>query len=161
MFLCERSKISQPSQVGTWLGFHLDFSLNFITVPLPKITKLQESILRILALHFVNAKDLAIVAGQLNSMFLAIGNIVRLMSRAMFPQISAQNSWFSNFCLDDSVVEELVFCQSNLEHLNGRHIWFKSSAVRVAYSDTSDTGYGGYIVELGPRWPHKVFGRLI
>ena len=78
MFLCERSKISQPSQVGTWLGFHLDFSLNFIIVPLPKITKLQESISHILALHFVNAKDLAIAAGQLNSMFLAIGNIVRL-----------------------------------------------------------------------------------
>ena len=48
----------EPSQVGTWLGFHLDFSLNFITVHLPKITKLQESISRILALRFVNAKDL-------------------------------------------------------------------------------------------------------
>ncbi|CAH3030546.1 unnamed protein product [Porites evermanni] len=34
----------EPSQVGTWLGFHLDFSRNFIIVPLPKITKLQESI---------------------------------------------------------------------------------------------------------------------
>ena len=109
MLLCERSKISQPSQVGTWLGFHLDFSLNFIIVPLPKITKLQESISHILALHFVNAKDLAIAAGQLNSMFLAIGNIVRLMSHAMYPQISAQNSWFSNFRLEDSVVKETSF----------------------------------------------------
>ena len=27
---------------------------------------------------------------------------------------------------------------------------FGSSAVRVAYSDVSDTGYGGIIVELGP-----------
>ena len=95
--------------------------------------------------------DLASVAGQLNSMFLAIVNIVRLMSRAMYAQISAQNSWFSNFYLEDSVVEELVFWQSNLDHLNGRRIWFKSSAVRVAYSDASDTGYGGYIVELGPQ----------
>ena len=76
---------------------------------------------------------------------------MRLMSRAMYAQISAQNSWFSNFYLEDSVVEELVFWQSNLDHLNGRRIWFKSSAVRVAYSDASDTGYGGYIVELGPQ----------
>ena len=60
----------EPSQVGTWLGFHLDFSLKFITVPFPKIAKLQESISRILALCFVKAKDLASVAGQLNSMFL-------------------------------------------------------------------------------------------
>ena len=29
-------------------------------------------------------------------------------------------------------------------------MWFGSSAVRVAYSDASDTGYGEYIVELGP-----------
>ena len=91
-FVNFQKSLWEPSQVGTWLGFHLNFSLNFITVPLPKISKLQESISRVLALSFVNAKDLASVAGQLNSMFLAIGNIVRLMSGAMYAQISAQNS---------------------------------------------------------------------
>ncbi|KAL9963329.1 hypothetical protein ACROYT_G032521 [Oculina patagonica] len=116
-----------------------------------KITKLKESISHILAQRLVNAKDLASIAGQLNSVFLAIGNIVRLMSRSMYAQISVQSSWFSTFSLEHSVVEELVFWQSNLDHLNGRRIWFKSSAVRVAYSDASDTGYGGYIVELGPQ----------
>ena len=84
-------------------------------------------------------------------MFLAIGNIVRFMSRSIYAQISAQSSWFSTFSLEHSVVEELLFWQSNLDHLNGRRIWFKSSAVRVAYSDASDTGYGGYIVDLGPQ----------
>ena len=86
-FVNPQKSVCEPSQVGTWLGFYLDFSLNFITVPLPKISKLQESISRILALRFVNAKDLASVAGQLNSMLLAIGNIVRLMSRTMYAQI--------------------------------------------------------------------------
>jgi len=146
-----QKSVWEPSQVGTWLGFHLDFSLDFIRVPPPKITKFQGSISYILALHLVNAKDLASVAGQLNSMFLAIGNIVRLMSRAMYAQISAQKSWSSNFYLEYSVVEELAFWQFSLDHLNGRRIWFKSTAVRVAYSDASDTGYGGYIVELGPQ----------
>ena len=55
-------------------------------------------------------------------MFLAIENIVRLMSRAMYAQISARNSRFSNFHLGDLVVEELVFWQSSLDHLNGRRI---------------------------------------
>ena len=82
-FVNLQKSVWEPSQVGTWLGFHLDFSLNFITVPLPKITKLQESILRILAQRLVNTKDLAIVAGQLNSMFLAIGDVARLLFRAM------------------------------------------------------------------------------
>ena len=148
-FVNLQKSVWELSQVGTWLGFHLDFTLNFITVPLPKITKLQ-SISRILAQHFVKAKDLASIAGQLNSMFLATGNIVRLMSPAMYAQISAQYSWFSNFYLEDSFVEELVFWQSNLDHLNGRRIWFKSSAVRVTFSDASDQGFGGCIVELGP-----------
>ena len=148
-FVNLQNSLWEPSQVGTWLGFHLDFSLNFTTVSLPKISKLPESISRNLTLLFV--KYLASVAGQLNSMFLTIGNIMRLMSRAMYAQISAQNFWFSNFHLEDSVLEKIVFWQSNLDHLNGRRIWFKSSAVRVAYSDASDTGYGGYIVGLGPQ----------
>ena len=86
-FVNLQKSVWEPSQVGAWLGFHLDFSLNFITVPLTKITNLRGSTSRILALRFVNGKDLASVAGQLNSMFLAIGNIVRLMSRAMYAQI--------------------------------------------------------------------------
>ena len=35
--------------------------------------------------------------------------------------------------------------------LNGRAIWFSPSVTRVAYSDASSTGYGGYVVELGPQ----------
>ena len=45
-------------------------------------------------------------------MVLAIGNIVRLLTRSMYPQVSAQRSWFSNFSLGHSVVEELVFCHA-------------------------------------------------
>ena len=33
---------------------------------------------------------------------------------------------------------------------NGQPIWFDSSATRVAYSDASSSGYGGYVVETGP-----------
>ena len=68
---------------------------------------------------------------------------MRLMSRVMYAQISAQNSWFSNFYLEDSVVEQLVFWQSNLDHLNGHPV--------QVVQDACDTGYGGYIVELGPQ----------
>ena len=30
-FVNLQKSVWEPSQVGTWLGFHLDFSLNFIT----------------------------------------------------------------------------------------------------------------------------------
>lgn len=42
-----------------------------------------------------------------------------------------------------------MFWINNLFKLIGRKIWFKPSAVTVAFSDGSDTGYGGYVVELG------------
>ena len=37
---------------------------------------------------------------------------------------------------------------------NGRAIWFSPSVTRVAYSDASNTGCGGYVVELGPEVSH-------
>ena len=147
-FVNLQKSVWEPSQVGTWLGFHLDFSLNFITVPLPKITKLQESISRILALRFVNAKDLASVAGQLNSMFLAIGNIVRLMSRAMYAQISAQNSWFSNFYMEDSVVEELVFFFSMAVVFGLNPVQLELPIRMLVTLHMAVT-----LLHLGPRWP--------
>ena len=70
-------------------------------------TVLKESISRILSQRFVTAKELASVAGQLISMFLAIGNTARLMSRSMYSQISEQEFWFCPFTLHDSVKSEL------------------------------------------------------
>ena len=97
-----QKSVWEPSQVGVWLGFHLDFSLNIISFPHLKITKLRGSISRVLALHIVTAKDLASIAGQLNAMFLALENIVRFMTRSMYVQISAQSSSFSTFSREHS-----------------------------------------------------------
>lgn len=49
----------------------------------------------------------------------------------------------------DEAREVLLFWQGQVGSLNGRPIWFSSGATRVAYSDASDSGYGGYVVELG------------
>ena len=50
--------VLEPSQVGAWLGFHLDLSLNNISVPYSKIKKLQGSISRVIALRIVNARPI-------------------------------------------------------------------------------------------------------
>lgn len=140
-----------PIQVGVWLSYCLNFSRFSISLPSAKLKRLKESIWRILSQRFVTAKELASIADQLISMSSAIGNTARLMSPSMYSQISGQVSWFCPFTLDVSVRSELVFWLSNLDQRNVRPIWFKSSAVRVAYSDASDTSYGGYTVELGPQ----------
>ena len=46
--------------------------------------------------------------------------------------------------------EELMFWQKNIEAYNGQPIWFSLGTTRVAYSDASSSGYGGYVIELGP-----------
>ena len=44
---------------------------------------------------------------------------------------------------------ELEFWVNCLHSYNSQPIWYSPSAVGVVYSDTSDTGYGGYTVEHG------------
>ena len=49
---------------------------------------------------------------------------------------------------------EIKFWVSGLRRFNSQPIWHRPSAVRIVYSDASDTGYGGYIVEHGPHVAH-------
>ena len=94
-FVNDQKSVWIPSQVGVWLGYCLDFSRCLISMPSAKIMKLEESISRILSQRFVTAKELSSVAGQLISMFLAIGNTARLMSRSMYSQTSEQYLGFA------------------------------------------------------------------
>ena len=45
--------------------------------------------------------------------------------------------------------EELSFWMEQIDSINGQEIWHSPSALRVVYSDASDTGYGGFTVEHG------------
>ena len=45
------------------------------------------------------------------------------------------------------VKDKLLFWQRQIEVFNGQSIWPSPSAVRVVYSDASNTGYGGYYLE--------------
>ena len=58
-------------------------------------------------------------------------------------------TWCHRLTLSSEAYQEINFWLSESTKFNGRHIWPKPSAVRVAYLDASATGYGGYIVEHG------------
>ena len=51
--------------------------------------------------------------------------------------------------LSHEASKELEFWSRGLDGYNAQPIWHTPSAVRVVYSDASDTGYGGYVVEHG------------
>ena len=89
------------------------------------------------------------------SMSLAIGSIARLRIRACYAVINQRRIWLDRvFFLSDDVKAGLHFWKECLPLFNGQPIWFESSATRVAYSDVSSSGYGGYIVEIGPSISH-------
>ena len=49
--------------------------------------------------------------------------------------------------LTSEALEELTFWLDNINNFNGQNIWAEVSATQVAYSDASNTMYGGYTVQ--------------
>ena len=86
------------------------------------------------------------IVGQVMSMSLAVGPIARLRTRACYAK---RKTWLDSLLLSEEAKTELHFRQECLPLFNGQPIWFESSATRVAYSDASSSGYGGYVVEIG------------
>ena len=44
---------------------------------------------------------------------------------------------------------EIKFWEKNIESLNGKEMRYSAGAVRLVYSDASDSGYGCYTVDVG------------
>ena len=84
------------------------------------------------------------------SMNLALGPVSRLRTRALYVDVNSCTSWRAFLCLLDEARSELIFWQNNITLLNGQPIWFKPGATCIVYSDASDSGYGGYSVEVSP-----------
>ena len=137
-----------PMQIGRWLGFIIDLCAGTYHVPEDRITKLKEALALVLGYSTVPVRLLASVVGQLIAMGLAIGPITRLRTRALYQAVNARHFWSDKLQLSDEVLEEVQFWQVAIDSLNGQPIWFSPSATRVAYSDASSSGYGGYVVEV-------------
>ena len=151
-----------PSQVGPWLGFIIDLNKGLFTVPPEKIAKLKAAIANVLPFGRNSVCAIASIIGQIISMSLALGPVTRLRTRAMYTIINQRLSWYDKVFLSDDAREELVFWSNTISQFNGKSIWFSPGATRVAFSDASSTGFGGYIVECGNevsqglRAPHEV-----
>ena len=139
-----------PSSMARWLGFMLDLEKGCVMVLPEKIATLKHSMASVAAAGQVQARHLASITGTLLSMSLGIGPVSRLMTRAMYALIESRVSWCEQLSLTREVRCELEFWMSGLEKFKSQPIWHSPSAVRVVYSDASDRGYGGYIVEHGP-----------
>ena len=113
------------------------------------IERLCQAISELLLYDRVSVRHLASIIGQIISMGLVVGPVARLRSRYMYDVLNQRRSWFDRVLLSCEAREELHFWKDNINFFNGQPICFTAGATRVAYSDASSVGFGGYVVELG------------
>ena len=68
----------------------------------------------------------------------------------MYALLESRNSWCEQLLISPEALYELRFWASSIANYSAEPIWHSPGAVRVVYSDASDTGYGGCVVEHGP-----------
>jgi hypothetical protein len=93
-------------------------------------------------------------------MGLAIGDIVRLRTRSLYALLQVKTTWSDHIYVTQEAKNELVFWLESVDSYNGRALWRAPSAVRVVYSDASDTGFGSYIVEHGSHIVHGQWSQV-
>ena len=104
---------------------------------------LKSKLLEVKSIRHVQARHLASVIGMISSVSLGLGPVCHLITQSLYATLNGRQFWFQKLELTVEALKEVGFWLSNLEKFNGYNIWPKPSAVRVIYSDTSDTGYGG------------------
>ena len=139
--------IWQPTQRLQWLGFVIDVELGQIEVPPEKLALLRITMSQARQSAQIKARALASIVGRIISTGLAFGPISRFMTRSLYAVLESRCAWCEMLTLSSEAREELSFWSSSLGEYNSQPIWHTPSAVRVVYTDASDTGYGGYVVE--------------
>ena len=132
-----------PVQCLMWLGFNIDLEKGVIGVPQPKIEAIHSQLEEAMAARVLPARFLASITGKLISMSIALGPVTRLMTRSLHALINTRQSWCQTLVVSPEANAELQFWASQLENFNGQNIWHSPSAIRLVYTEASDTGYGG------------------
>ena len=91
--------------------------------------------------------DVAKIAGHLISLSPAFGSLSQLFTRQIYRFIEAREFWYQRKLLPGTVWKEFTSWLKNLDGRNGHSIKNNSIRTKIVYSDASDSGYGGYIVQ--------------
>ncbi|VDH91887.1 Hypothetical predicted protein [Mytilus galloprovincialis] len=95
----------------------------------------------------VFVRKVASLVGQIISTSPVIGNIVYLMTKHLSIDINSVHSWNSYIHLSVDSIDQINFWRFNLHEANVKPFKTDVSWQTIVYSDASNTGYGGYIVE--------------
>ena len=115
----------EPRQDITWLGYIINTKTNTISATDKRICKLKRSTDEVIntTSSFIHVKQLASVVGQIISLEIAVGNVVRLMTRSTYSVINSCVSWQDNVLLDSLTRAELSFWHSQISNLTCKKLW--------------------------------------
>jgi len=142
-----KKSILTPSKTGKWLGFLIDTEKESFSVPVEKVLKLKTLICLTLSKNFATAREISKIAGTIISMGIAIGPASRLFTRNFYKFVDDQELWDKKSILNEEVINELKFWKDNFDNFNGFRIKPNHLTTKVIYSDASNSGYGGYILQ--------------
>ena len=137
----------EPTQRGIYLGFIIDTQKMEFVAPAEKIDALKVILQEFVTRDTATPKEISRIAGRIISLAPAIGSLTRLFSRHLYKFIESRDSWHQRKTVTREVREELNFWARNLEGKNGHKIRANPIVTRIVYSDASDKGYGGYMVQ--------------
>ena len=108
-------------------------------IPPEKISRIFYELLEVMSCGSVSVRKLALVTGRIVSNFLIMGDVCKLMTKAMHRLIECRNGWDAQVVLDSDALIELKFWREHLQ--NCRPMWRKHTlSSRVVYSDASAVG---------------------
>ena len=86
-------------------------------------------------------------------MYLSLGAVVRLFTRAMYIDIERRRTWNDPIKPSSQTLSELAFWKESLVSRNGKSFKFRPTTTKIVFTDASSIGYGGYICE---KLDHKI-----
>ena len=137
-----------PIQIINWLGFYIDQQQGCFYAPKYKITRLKKSLACQAVLLSVPWPVL--LAEYFFEPCLGSKSLILFEDQGLYAVISQRIFWFDKLPLSVEATHEVVFWLHHIDQFDGQPIWFSPGISRVVYSDASSTGYGWYVVELGP-----------
>ena len=138
-----------PSHKCSWLGFNIDLHHGRISVPQAKIDTLKTQLEQAAQKPRLPATVLASLTGRIIAMSMALGQVARLMTRGLYALLNTRRSWCDTLPATDEARSEIHFWLAEIAKFNGQNIWVGPSALKVAYTDASQTAYAGFTVQYG------------
>ena len=158
--------IWEPQEVIEWLGLTWDLKEGILKLSEEKLVWFKTCLLDTLnKLSRISARELARLTGLIISLTPCLGDITSLMTRFLYYEINASNSWDRkmNVSHNDNLIRELRFWEQNVDSLNGskRLNDLKLPTDVIGYSDASAYAAGSYIVHSEKNqvvgWCHKMW----